>query len=481
MRQNQTQTRSLATIKRERADAGQKVLEMRSLLTPEKRDFTDSEQVEWETRNKSYNDLDREYQRAKDFAKVQDSIAERDDDGRVGAGDFLPPELRNRSKKGRRAEGERQQQSIAERHADSNLALQAWFKRKVGVDLNERELAACKRLNFKPSQRGLEFNLMGTEEARNLQRPYQLFNRSNARHEAERSLEKRGFNTYDPTAGGVLVNPTFASQLELAMLDFSGVMQVAEVITTGTGAELRWPTGNDTSNSGELLNSATAPTTDTSTPFASKSWFAYKFSSKLIKVDQELIEDNSFNLPAVIAGMLGERLGRSINTYCTTGNGANEPEGIVTGSSMGKTAASATAITAAELIDLQHSVDPAYRGGAAFMMHDSVLAYIRKLQDSQNRFYINFIDGLREGVPDRLLGWPIYINQAMDSTVAATKKTILAGQLSKYKMRRVNAVRMYRLQERYRDTDQDGFVAFLRLDGKLLNAGVNPVKHFLQS
>jgi len=126
---------------------------------------------------------------------------------------------------------------------------------------------------------------------------------------------------------------------------------------------------------------------------------------------------------------------------------------------------------------MQHSVDPAYRNGAAWMMHDSILAAVRKLQDSQNRFYINFIDGLREGVPDRLLGSPIFINQSMASTQAQSAKIMLYGQLSKYKVRRVGAVRMYRLQERYRDNDQDGFVAFVRMDGKLLNAGVAPVKY----
>lgn len=479
-KRTQPEGRSVATIKKERRDAGNAVLELRSLLTGDKTSFNEQEQAEWLKRNKRYNELDSEYQIAKRAEKIN-SDNEEAEESRAGKEDFLPPQLRHLSKKGQREAGDNLQQTVEQRQADNDTAMKAWFKRQVGAGLSVREVAACKRIGFNPKQRGLEFNLLNSEAARQLQKPYQIFHPSQSRQHAERTLEKRGFNTYDPAAGGVLVNPTFAAQLELAMLDFSGVMQVAEVITTSTGAELRWPTGNDTSNSGELIGAGGTPTTDTSSPFASKSWFAYKFSSKSIKVDQELIEDNSFNLPAVVAGMLGERLGRSINTYCTTGNGGNEPEGIVTGASLGKTCASATAFTAKELIDLQHSVDPAYRGGASFMMHDGVLAEVRKLQDSQGRFYINFIDGLREGVPDRLLGWSIFINQAMQSTLATATKTMLAGQLSKYKLRRVNAVRMYRLQERYRDTDQDAFIAFVRVDGKLLNAGVNPVKYMLMA
>lgn len=474
-------TRSLATIKQERREAGESVLQMRSLLTPEKPDFNQQEEAEWQKRNSAFNALDKEYRTAKQFEKIERQTQERDDDGRVGRGDFLPPELRNLSKKGKRAEGERQKQTAEERQADSDTAMKAWFKRSRGFDLTEREAEACKRTGFNPELKEVGFSLLNTDEARRLQSPYQRSHPHLARSRAEEMLEKRTFTTWDPAAGGVLVNPTFATQLELAMLDFSGVMQVAETITTTTGAELRWPTGNDTSNSGELVSAGGTPTTDTSTPFGSKSWFAFKFSSKAIKVDQELIEDNSFNLPTVIAQMLGERLGRSINSYCTTGNGGSEPEGIVTGSTMGKTTASGTAVTAAELIDFQHSVDPAYRAGAGFMMNDAILADVRKLADSTGRFHLNFIDGLRDGVPDRLLGWPIFINQSMQSTLAATTKTMLAGQLNKYKLRRVNQVRMYRLQERYRDTDQDGFIAFVRIDGKILNAGVNPIKHLLMA
>lgn len=476
----QPEGRSVFAIKKERREVGEQILAMRSGLTPEKPDFSPEENTQWTKLNSRYDNLGRELQIAKRAEKIQ-AHQEEQEDAAPGREDFLPPALRHLSKKSQRSEGEHLQQTTEQRCADSNMALRAWFKRQTGSSLNASEVAACQRIGFNPKQRGLTFNLLGSEAASRLQKPYQISHPHQARQNAERVLEQRGFNTYDPAAGGVLVNPMFATQLELAMLDYSGVMQVAETITTSTGAELRWPTGNDTSNTGELVSAGGTPSTDTTTPFGSKSWFAYKFSSKSIKVDQELIEDNSFNLPAVVAGMLGERLGRSINSYCTTGNGGNEPEGIVTGSSLGNTTASATAVTAAELIVHQHTVDPAYRAGAAWMMNDGILAQIRKLADSTGRFHFNMIDGIKDGVPDRLLGWPVYLNQSMQATLASATKTILAGQLSKYKLRRVNQVRMYRLQERYRDTDQDGFIAFVRIDGKLLNAGVNPVKHLLQA
>jgi HK97 family phage major capsid protein len=57
---------------------------------------------------------------------------------------------------------------------------------------------------------------------------------------------------------------------------------------------------------------------------------------------------------------------------------------------------------------------------------------------------------------------------------------MLFGNLKKYKVRQVREIRMYRLQERYRDNDQDGFVAFGRQDGNLLDAGTAPVKKLTQ-
>jgi HK97 family phage major capsid protein len=170
--------------------------------------------------------------------------------------------------------------------------------------------------------------------------------------------------------------------------------------------------------------------------------------------------------------MLGERLGRITNTKFTTGTGAATPKGIVTCATT--FSAATTAIVADDLFGLQHAIDPAYRAGASFMMHDSIILAVRKLKDGAGQYL--WQSGLTLGVPDKILGWGVTINQDMDSTTTSGKKTVLGGQLSKYKIRTVGDVRMYRLEERYRDTDQDAFIAFTREDGNLLTAGTAPIK-----
>ena len=151
----------------------------------------------------------------------------------------------------------------------------------------------------------------------------------------------------------------------------------------------------------------------------------------------------------------------------------------MTAATLGVTAASAAAITGDELINLYHSVDPAYRAGAGWVMHDNVVLYVRKLKDGDNQYL--WQPGLQAGVPDRLLTAPVTVCQEMASTVEASAKTVLFGQLSKYKVRDVGTLRLKRLVERYAEYDVEGFVALSRHDGELLDAGTHPVKYLQQA
>jgi HK97 family phage major capsid protein len=128
-------------------------------------------------------------------------------------------------------------------------------------------------------------------------------------------------------------------------------------------------------------------------------------------------------MESLLADLLGERLGRLANTQLTTGTGTSAPNGIITASSLGKTAASSTAVTSDELIDLIHSVDPAYRQSpkVAFMFNDLTLAAIRKLKDGQNNYLWAHGQLSDAGAGQR--SWlQLHINQAM-ANIATGNKT----------------------------------------------------------
>jgi HK97 family phage major capsid protein len=237
---------------------------------------------------------------------------------------------------------------------------------------------------------------------------------------------------------------------------------------TDSGNPKTWPVLNDTSNTGRLLNINTQ-TTETAMVFSQLNFDAYKFSSDHILVPYELLEDSDFNMDLMINDTLTERLGRVINTYLTTGTGSSQPNGIVTASANGKTAAAQTAITRDEIIDLIHSVDRSYRNGpkVGFMMHDLIMAVLKKMTIGSGDDRPLWQPSIREGEPDKLEGYPYWINNDMSSSLTAASKPILFGNFGKYIVRKVNDFRLYRLDERYRDYDQSGFIGFFRVDGEL--------------
>lgn len=292
------------------------------------------------------------------------------------------------------------------------------------------------------------------------------------------SPEERA-QTVTTTAGGYLVAPEFIARLEKSMLHFGGMLNEAEVITTATGAALSWPTYDDTAQKGAILAINTAVSNQDIT-FGQMTLDAYKYSSKQVLVPVELMQDSAFDINAVVADALGERLGRILNEHFTTGTGSAQPNGVVTASGVGKAGATGQTATVIynDLVDLFHSVDIAYRNKAKWMLADSSVKVIRKLIDANNLPL--WQPSIQAGVPDQIFGKPVVINNDV-AAMAASAKSILFGDFTKYKVRRVKDVTLLRLNERYADAHQVGFLAFARFDGDLLDAGTNPVNHYANS
>ena len=181
-------------------------------------------------------------------------------------------------------------------------------------------------------------------------------------------------------------------------------------------------------------------------------------------------------MESFLGRLLGERMARIANSKLTTGSGSSDVEGIVTNSAAGVTAASATAVTADEIIDLVHSVDPAYRvGNAALMMNDSTLAAVRKLKDGDGN-YLWQMGNYQAGVPQNLLGYNVVVNQDMDS-IATAKKTILFGDMSYFYVRKVGQPAIYVARERF--APDFGILGYIRFDGVLSNTAA--IKHLVQA
>lgn len=293
----------------------------------------------------------------------------------------------------------------------------------------------------------------------------------------------QGAQSTSTTAGGYTIPAAFYAQLEQALKFFGGMRQVATVIQTAGGQDLPMPTVNDTAQVGAILSENTQVAAQDVT-FGQVVLKSYVYSSKLVLVSLQLLQDSAFDIGALLANLLGERLGRIQNTHFTTGTGSSQPNGIVTASASGKVGTTGQTATVIfdDLVDLIHSIDPLYRqNNCRFMMNDASLKVVRKLKDSQNRpIFLPGYGDVTQSFGDTLLGYPITVNNDV-ATMAANAKSILFGRLDKYFVREVLGIQVVQMRERYADYLQVGFHAFNRCDGNLLDAGTNPVKYYANS
>lgn len=295
--------------------------------------------------------------------------------------------------------------------------------------------------------------------------------------------EARAQTSTTDASGGYTVPTEFSGEIDKQMAMW-GPMWDADIVremSTANGREIDWPTVNDTANTGRI-KAENASVDDDGTDdvvFGEKKLNAYVYDTGMVRVPLELLQDSAFNIEALMNDLFGERLGRLANSVLTTGTGTNQPNGVVTASSAGKTAAAVAAFTGDELIDLVHSVDPAYRASpkARWMFNDTTLASIRKLKDGDGNYLWQMGD-VRTGEPNRLLGFAYSVNQAMANAAASTRP-IIFGDLSRYVVRKVMGFQVMTLRERYAENFQIGMVGFKRFDGELLNT--TAVKHMVMS
>jgi HK97 family phage major capsid protein len=187
-----------------------------------------------------------------------------------------------------------------------------------------------------------------------------------------------------------------------------------------------------------------------------------------VKVTEELLYDNAFQLENYIIEEFYKALANAEEDAFINGDGTGKPLGILAasgGAEVGVTAASATAITADEVINLVYSLKRPYRKNAVFILNDQTIAALRKLKDGNGAYM--WQPALVAGEPDKLLGYPVYTSAYMP-TVEAGAKTIIFGDLSYYNIGDRGSRSFAELRELFAGNGMVGFVAKERVDGKLV-------------
>lgn len=292
----------------------------------------------------------------------------------------------------------------------------------------------------------------------------------------EMDIMKRAQSSGTDSEGGYTVDEIISNEIVKSLKLYGGMRQVATIIQTSTGGVLNYPKNDDTANVGEWLAENSAASAQ-DTVFGNMALNAWKASSDYMLLSRDLVQDSKFDIVAYISELIAERIGRLTNTAYTAGDGSSKPLGVRGSSLIGKAAAAATATTFAELLDLKHSVDPAYRANAHFMFNDNTLVALKKVAIASANQSL-WQAGVVGGEPATIDGDKYIINNDLPN-MAAGAHAILYGDFKKYIIRDVTGVEILQSEHLNMLSNQITYVGFMRTDGDLSNTSA--IKHMRMS
>ena len=264
--------------------------------------------------------------------------------------------------------------------------------------------------------------------------------------------------------GGYTVPDEFEHTLVQALEEENIMRGLVHVITTSSG-DRKIPIV--TSKGSASWTEEEAAISESDDAFGQISLSAHKVAS-MIRVSEELLHDSAFDLAAYITGEFARRVGAAEEDAILTGDGSHKPTGLLhdtLGAEIGVTTAATAALTADELIDLQHSLKAGYRRKAVFVMNDAVVKLTRNLKDGNGQYL--WQPGLLYGQPDTLLNQRVLTSNFMPLPTAGNK-AILYGDMNFYWLADREGRSLQRLNELYASTDQIGFKVTQRVDGRLV-------------
>ena len=241
------------------------------------------------------------------------------------------------------------------------------------------------------------------------------------------ATKTNALNEATGTEGGILVpeglNATIiAKRDEMSVIRANGAM----VITTNLDT-VQVPVENARMTTAIVAESGSYVAAEPT--FTSNSVTVYKFGNQL-RLTDELLADNQTNLMPYLSNGLGRAFGLMENQYCIAGTGSSQPKGLLTGGTAAITAASTTAITAAELVSLYHSLPEPYTTNpneVVFITRNATLGALRALASS-SVFTFNLQPQGDQG-SQQLYGHKVAVSGYMEAATTG-KKSLLVTNLA---------------------------------------------------
>ena len=180
-----------------------------------------------------------------------------------------------------------------------------------------------------------------------------------------------------------------------------------------------------------------------------------------IKITEELLYDNAFNLENYIITEFGKAMANAEEDAFLNGDGTGKPLGLFA-ETVGATIASTltAAIKSDDMLELIYALKRPYRKNAKFILNDQTLLAIRKLKDNNGAYM--WQPSYQAGEPDKILGYDVF------TSAYAPANAISFGDYSYYNIGDRGTRSMQELRELYAGNGMIGYVVKERVDGKLI-------------
>ena len=266
------------------------------------------------------------------------------------------------------------------------------------------------------------------------------------------------------TEGGYLVPDEFEKKLIEALDEETFFRKIATVIKTSNG-DRKIPIV--TSKGEAVWMDEEQQYSFSDDTFGKATLSAFKLGTA-IKISEELLNDSAFNLSSYITKEFARRIAAKEEEAYFIGDGTSKPTGIFAtsgGAEVGATTATAASITFDDVMELFYSLRSSYRKKAVWVLNDSTVKALRKLKDNSGNYIWN--PSVQAGVPDTILNRPYYTSSYVPE-VKANNKCVAFGDFSYYWIADRQGISFKRLNEAFALSDQVGFKASKRVDGKLI-------------
>jgi HK97 family phage major capsid protein len=292
--------------------------------------------------------------------------------------------------------------------------------------------------------------------------------------------EARDLITPTTGTGYQFIPQAFYPVLTEAKKAWGNVIENVNLRETNDGAPMKIAFANDTGNLAQVLGEA-SPVSEEDPALASVLTNTDQCTTQLVKVSIPELQDSAFDIDKLVRDMFGKRYYRGLTSLITNGSSSGNIQSIISAAGGMVDSLYSNGIGYEDLVAMYGALDPAYIETACWMMKSTTRAFLLGVKDGFGRPL--YTPNPTSGQLDKLLGLPVVLNQYMDgiaastSSPAVTNVPLLLGDFKQgYLLRLVKpGLAILRLNERFMDTLEVGFIGYFRAGAVATDAGTHPI------